>query len=133
MCLPPNQLSGITGTVYSRGGNQMPAHNRKPSTPRGVKATVCVFPLTSDSQTVHADHTHYKAILTPLIRQIETDENGHFQVLLPPGTYSLLTKKGDLFYASQRDEKNHIAPVEVLPGKMTRVSCSVESDHKPVY
>jgi len=158
-----SQRSGITGTVYARSGNQMPAPNRKPAPDsnrkpapdsnrkpspkpgpnrnpgpklppgRGVRATVCIFRLTSDSQVVHTDPTHYRTILTPLVRQIETDENGHFQVFLPPGTYSVFTKKGELFYASRRDEKNHIAPVEVLPGKMTQVSCSVESDHKAVY
>ena len=139
--MPPDttQPSGITGTVYSLSGNQMPAPNRKkfpnpePSPGHGVQATVCIFRLTSESQVVHADPTHYRTILTPLIRQIQTDEKGHFQVFLPPGTYSVFTKKGELFYASQRDEKNHIAPVEVLPGKMTQVSCSVESDHKAVY
>lgn len=136
-----DQRSGISGTVYSRSGNHMPAPNRRQvdsaalrsSTGPGVRATVCIFRLTSDSQVVHADPTHYRAVLTPLISQIETDEKGQFQVFLPPGTYSVFTKKGELFYASRRDEKNHIAPVEVLPGKMTQVSCSVESDHKAVY
>jgi len=147
-----DQKSGIYGTVYSSGGNHMPAPNRhrpdtaglnlrrgvdsealKSSTIPGVKATVCIFRLTSDSQVVHVDPTHYRAILTPLISQIETDEKGHFHLFLPPGTYSVFTKKGELFYASRRDEKNHIAPVEVLPGKMTQVSCSVESNHKAVY
>lgn len=135
-----HQRSGICGTVYSRSGNHMPAPNRrvdsaalKSSTIPGVRATVCIFRLTSDNQVVHVDPTHYRAILTPLVSQIETDEKGQFQVFLPPGTYSVFTKKGELFYASRRDEKNHIAPVEVLPGKMTRVSCSVESDHKAVY
>jgi hypothetical protein len=134
------QRSGIRGTVYSIGGNHMPAPNRRridsgatKYPPHGVKATVCIYSLTSDSQVVHADPTHYRAVLTPLISCIETDEKGQFQVFLPPGTYSVFTKKGELFYASRRDEKNHIAPVEVLPGKMTWVSCSVESDHKAVY
>jgi len=135
-----HQRSGICGTVYSSGGNHMPAPNRRrvdsgapKHLARGVRATVCIFRLTSDSQVVHVDPTHYRAVLTPLISQIETDEKGQFQVFLPPGTYSVLTKKGELFYASRRDEKNHIAPVEVLPGKMTQVTCSVESDHKAVY
>jgi hypothetical protein len=68
-----------------------------------------------------------------LIRQANTDDKGNFSILLPPGTYSVFTKKGDLFYATRRDEKNNIAPVKVLPRKMTRVDCKVESDHKVVY
>jgi len=128
-----SQNSGITGTVYVLSGNQMPAPNRKKSPGRGIRATVCIFRLTSESQVVQVDPTHYRTILTPLVRQVETDEKGRFQVHLPPGTYSVFTKKGQLFYASRRDEKNHIAPVEVLPGKMTQVTCSVESDQKVVY
>ena len=102
----------------------------------GVKAIVCIFPLTSDSQVVRTSDTgspYYKAVLTHLIRQVDTDDKGYFQVALPPGTYSVFTKNGDLFYATQRDEKNNIAPVKVLPGKITRIQCSVESDHKVVY
>ena len=149
-----DQISGISGTVYRLSGNHMPAPNRRPhpsvdsgrtsgapssgnvAARAGVKAIVCIFPLTSDSQVVRASGTgspYYKAVLTHLIRQVDTDDKGYFQVALPPGTYSVFTKNGDLFYASRRDEKNNIAPVEVLPGKMTRVDCRVESDHKVVY
>jgi len=171
----PDQVSGISGTVYRLSGNHMPAPNRRPRpivdsartsgarTPSattscadsptaaqdasrtgartGVKSTVCIFELTSDNQVVRAgsgnsgaiNSPYYQAVLTHLIRQIETDDQGHFQVVLPPGTYSVFTKKGNLFYATQRDEKNNIAPVKVLPGKITRIQCSVESDHKVVY
>jgi hypothetical protein len=100
----------------------------------GVAATVCVFALTNDSQVIRQGTGPYcQTINSRLIRQVKTDDNGNFSILLPPGTYSVFTKKGDLFYATRRDEKNNIAPVEVLPGKMTRVDCRVESDHKVVY
>src|ERR1700754_2335291 len=169
----PDQISGISGTVYRLSGNHMPAPNRRPhpaidsartsgadsstviqdssgsGARPGVKATVCIFELTPDSQVVRSGGSsgsgtgggastatsspYYQAVLTHLIRQIDTDDKGYFQVVLPPGTYSVFTKKGDLFYATQRDEKNNIAPVKVLPGKITRIQCSVESDHKVVY
>ncbi len=160
-----DQASGISGTVYRLSGNHMPAPNRRthptvdsgrtsgagaPSSGNvaartGVKATVCIFELTSDNQVVRkgsdgasgsgsgGSSPYYQAVLTHLIRQVDTDDKGYFQVALPPGTYSVFTKKGDLFYATQRDEKNNIAPVKVLPGKITRIQCSVESDHKVVY
>jgi hypothetical protein len=136
MGVPPLQTSGITGVVYNISGNHMPAPNQRPPTtpPPGVKATICIFELTSDSQTTRLGSSpYYQAIHTHLVRQLDTDDKGFFEVALPPGTYSVFTKKGDLFYASRRDEKNHIAPVEVLSGKMTRVQCSVESDHKAIY
>jgi len=127
--------SGITGTVYRLSGNHMPAPNRPASPPAGVRATVCVYELTSDTQVTHlkGSPSYYQAVHTRLICQVETDPKGFFQVMIPPGTYSVFTKKGNLFYASRRDEKNNIAPVEVLPGKMTQVQCSVESDHKAVF
>ena len=143
-----DQVSGISGTVYRLSGNHMPAPNRRAhpfadsartsGVRPGVKATVCIFPLTADNQVIRptgagASSPYYKAVLTHLIRQVDTDDKGYFQVALPPGTYSVFTKNGDLFYATQRDEKNNIAPVKVLSGKITRVQCSVESDHKVVY
>jgi hypothetical protein len=153
------QASGIEGRVYQLSGNQMPSprrHRPLPDTPSaashpstdtpsavpslpkpngtGVAATVCVFELTNDSQVVRQGTSPYcQAVRTRLIRQTNTDDKGNFSILLPPGTYSVFTKKGDLFYATRRDEKNNIAPVEVLPGQMTRVDCRVESDHKVIY
>jgi|SRR5882757_6971884 len=126
---------GIEGTVLSAGGNRMPAPGMKRSAPKdGIRAVVYVFELTNISQVDRVDQTpYYKAIHTRMVQQIDTDDKGHFSVLLPTGHYSVFTKKGDLFYASRMDEKNNIAPVEVLPGEMTKVQCWVESDHKPVY
>jgi hypothetical protein len=100
----------------------------------GVAGTVCVFELTNDTQVVRQGTSLYcQTVHTRLIRQANTDDKGNFSILLPPGTYSVFTKKGDLFYATRRDEKNNIAPVEVLPGKMTRVDCRVESAHNVIY
>lgn len=135
------QTTGIEGKVYLLAGNRMPSPPRRPGdTIRssgegpGVKGTVCVFELTNDSQVVRNGTSAYcKTVHTRLIRQADTDEKGNFHIPLPPGTYSVFTKKGNLFYATRRDEQNNIAPVKVLPGKTTRVDCSVESDQKVVY
>jgi hypothetical protein len=144
---PSFQQSGIEGKVFLVSGNRMPlklpghrsdstsAAGRPPDAAgSGVASTVCVFELTNDSQVVRQGTSPYcQAVHTRLIRQTDTDDKGNFSILLSPGTYSVFTKKGDLFYATRRDEKNNIAPVEVTPGKMTRVNCSVESDHKVIY
>jgi hypothetical protein len=141
------QQSGIEGKVLLVSGNRMPskspgrrsdsisAAGRPPDAAApGVASIVCVFELTNDSQVVRQGISPYcQAVHTRLIRQTDTDDKGNFSILLSPGTYSVFTRKGDLFYATRRDEKNNIAPVEVTPGKMTRVNCSVESDHKVVY
>ena len=132
------QEQGITGTVRNASGNHMPAPNRRPvkSGPAaGARATICVFALTNTSQVIQLGSSpyYYRAISTRLINRTVTDSTGNFTIFLPPGAYSVFTQKGDVFYATRRDEKNNIAPVEVKPGKMTRVECSVESDHKAVY
>ncbi|HUB60973.1 MAG TPA: carboxypeptidase-like regulatory domain-containing protein [Puia sp.] len=135
------QTSGIEGKVFLLSGNRMPSPPRRPGdTIRfsregpGVKGTVCVFELTNDSQVARKGTSPYcMAVHTRLIRQVETDDKGNFHIPLPPGTYSVFTKKGNLFYATRRDAHNNIAPVKVLPGKITRVDCSVESDQKVVY
>ncbi len=141
------QQSGIEGKVSFLSGNRMPSKSPGPrsdsisvagkppdATASGVLSTVCVFGLTNDRQVVRQGNSPYcQAVHTRLIRQTVTDDKGNFRILLSPGTYSVFTKKGDLFYATRRDEKNNIAPVVVTPGKMTWVNCSVESDHKVVY
>lgn len=128
-------VQGIQGTVFSIGGNRMPAPNYKPPVPKeGVRATLYIYELTNISQVDRVGETpYYRAIHTRLVRQADTDDKGHFKVLLPAGKYSIFTKKDSLFYASRRDVDNNLAPAEVLPGKMTVIDGSVESDHKPVY
>jgi hypothetical protein len=128
------QQQGIEGIARRISGNHMPSPKYHPGLPPGVHAIICVFRLTNQNQVTGAGKTGlYRSVQTPLVQQTDTDDSGHFRILLPPGTYSVFTKKGSLFYATRRDEKNNIAPVEVLPGKMTRVDCSVESDHAAEY
>ena len=128
------QQQGIEGVARRIAGNHMPSPRYHPGVPAGVRCTICIFRLTRQDQATPAGGTGlFSAVQTPLVRQVDTDDSGRFRILLPPGTYSVFTKKGALFYATRRDEKNNIAPVEVLPGKMTRVDCSVESDHTAVY
>jgi hypothetical protein len=132
--VPDFQQQGIEGIARKISGNRMPSPKFHPGPPAGIRATICVFTLTSQDQVTNSGAAgSYSAVRTMLVNQTDTDDSGHFRILLPPGTYSVFTKKGHLFYATRRDDKNNIAPVEVLPGKMTRVECSVESDHTAVY
>jgi len=132
--LPSPQQQGIEGVARRITGNHMPSPKYHPGTPAGTHATVCIFGLTNENQVTNSGTAGlYSAVHTRLVRQVDTDDSGRFHILLPPGTYSVFTKKGPLFYATRRDEKNNIAPVKVLPGKMTRVECSVASDHAAVY
>ena len=131
---PYPQQQGIEGIARRISGNRMPSPRYHSGPPAGAHATICVFGLTNENQVSNSGSAGlYSAVRTKLIRQVDTDDSGHFRILLPSGTYSVFTRKGRLFYATRRDEKNNIAPVEVLPGKMTWVECSVESDHPAAY
>jgi hypothetical protein len=130
----PFQRQGIEGRVFLVGGNRMPSPKTPRNPPQGIRAVVDIYELTDINQVTRLGQSgYYQAVHTRLIREVNTDDSGRFRVLLPPGSYSIFTRKGELFYATRMDEKNHIAPVEVLPGKMTEVECRVESDHKSVY
>jgi hypothetical protein len=131
----PLQQQGIDGVARRFAGNRMPSPKVHPGIPAaGIHATICVFELTNQDQVTNSGGAGlYTAVHTPLLRQMDTDDSGYFRIPLPPGTYSLFTKKGPLFYATRRDDKNNIAPVTVLPGKMTRVDCGVASDRAAIY
>src|ERR1700759_5366615 len=97
LCLLQNQ--GIQGTARRPAGNRMPSPKYHPGPLPGVHATICVFTLTTENQTTSAGTAGlYSAVHTRLVRQIDTDDSGRFSILLPPGTYSVFTKKGQLFY-----------------------------------
>jgi hypothetical protein len=128
--------TGIEGIAYTVSGNRMPSPDLPPVPRplRGVRATICVFELTHSSQVVPSGQSAcYTSVNTKPVRQADTDDKGHFAILLAPGRYSVFTKKGGLFCAGRRDDKNNIAPVDVVAGKMTTVECRVETDHKAIY
>ena len=133
---PAQDSTGIEGVVYKATGNRMPSPDHKPASGGlpGVRSTVCVFELTNIRQVAGTQGSPcFTAVNTRLVRKVDTDKTGRFIVLLPPGHYSVFTRNGALFCSGRRDEKNNIGPVEVLAGKLTRVDCSVETDHEAVY
>jgi hypothetical protein len=112
----------------------MPAPGVKQGQLKGVRSTVYVFELTNINQVVRQDQSsYYQSVQTRLVTSIETDSAGHFLACLPPGRYSLFTRKNGLYFASQRDMDNNLAPVEVIKGKMTRAECRIEGARSPVY
>ena len=128
----PHAKQGIEGTVYLVTGNQMPGPGVKRPAPKGMKTTVYIYTLTNINQVVKPDESpFYSSVKTKLVKRVVSDSKGRFSVQLPPGTYSVFTKKDALFYANGSDEKNNIFPVKVLPGKMTRID--VQVNYNAVY
>lgn len=123
------QDQGIEGYVFRISGNQMPSPDVKPNPLKGIKTTLYIFDLTNLVQVTRQDQSSfYSSVHSKLIKKIETDSTGYFKVELPAGRYSLFTKKGTLFFANWFDGNNNIAPVQVLPQKMTKVEFKIDYD-----
>ncbi len=121
--------TGIEGYIFRISGNRMPSPDAKLSPPKGVKAILYVYELTSLNQVSKQGETaFYSSVRSRLVQTVSSDDSGYFFLALPPGEYSLFTKKDALFYANNFDGDNHIAPVKVLPHKVTQVNVNIDYD-----
>jgi hypothetical protein len=126
---PACKKQGLEGFVYRVSGNRMPSPNIKLPVPQGTKTTIYIFEQTNINQVDRKGQTaFYFAIRSKLVAQAVSDSSGHFSIRIPAGRYSLFTKKDTLYYANWFDKNNNIAPVEVLPGKMTKTEIRVDYD-----
>jgi hypothetical protein len=121
--------TGLEGYIFRITGNRMPSPDVKPSPPKGVKAVLYIYELTSLNQVTRQGETaFYSSIRTRLVQTVVSDETGYFFASLPPGEYSLFTKKDALYYANNFDGDSHIAPVKVVPHKVTHVNVNIDYD-----
>src|ERR1700749_3843471 len=82
--------TGIEGYIFRISGNRMPSPDAKLSPPKGIKAVLYVYQLTSLGQvTRQGESAFYTSVGTKLIQTVTSDENGYFFLSLPPGEYSL--------------------------------------------
>lgn len=121
--------TGIEGYIFRISGNRMPSPDAKLSPPKGIKAVLYIYELTSFSQVIRQGESgFYSAIHSRLVQTVSSDDSGYFYASLPPGEYSLFTKKDALFYANNFDGDNHIAPVKVVTHKVTQANVNVDYD-----
>ncbi len=122
--------TGIEGYIFRISGNRMPSPDAKLTPPKGIKSRfICVSTHRSLGQaTRQGESAFYSSIATKLVQTVTSDDKGYFFLALPPGEYSLFTKKDALFYANNFDSDNHIAPVKVVPHKVTQVNVNVDYD-----
>jgi hypothetical protein len=123
---------GIHGYVFEWKGNQMPAPNRPRQKPKGISATIYIFPVVNLSQ-VEPDlkASFYKSVHAKLVQVVTCDSTGYFEAALDTGQYSLFVRIGDLYYAAQTDQYNHLAPATVKPSGQTYVELVVH--YKATY
>jgi hypothetical protein len=121
--------TGIEGYIFKVSGNRMPSPDVKLSPPKGIRTTLYIYELTNLSQLTRVgESAFYSNIKTRFVESVRSDTSGYFSVPLPPGLYSLFTKKDALFYANYFDGQNNVAPVKVSPGKVTQVNVNVDYD-----
>lgn len=117
---------GIAGKVIWVSGNHMPS----PDAPRsggskGIARTVYIYELTKGNQVSTSEGVFHTNIKSKLVKQVTSDANGHFEVKLEPGKYSLFTKEEQGLYANLFDGENNIFPVEVNKGQVTKVEFTI--------
>jgi hypothetical protein len=121
--------TGIEGYIFRVSGNRMPSPGNPLPPPKGFRTTLYVYELTSLDQVSRVNESpFYKELRSRLIRTVQSDDSGYFFVSLPPGQYSLFTKKEELYYANMFDGQNHISPVTVAGGKVAQINVNVDYD-----
>lgn len=126
---------GIQGQVFWIEGNQMPKVLKEGEVDgrehrKGAKRTLRVHELTHINQARLGDAL-FGEIETPLVTEVETDEEGKFSVELPAGKYSLFTVEENGYFANIFDLDSYINPFEVQKGKWTQADILI--NYKATY
>lgn len=123
---------GIAGQILWVTGNRMPSPDAPLPPPKGIRCSLYVHHLTSSSQVTRAGNGgFFSKIGTPLVKSLESDEEGNFSVELPEGSYSVFMGAKGMFYANISDHLGQISPVYVQKDSITRVQ--LQLDYQAVY
>lgn len=108
---------GVWGTVSFMKGNCMPGSSGCSNCP--ARRTVRFYEYTLMSQAVKAGmyNDFFTSFSTRLLKEIETDENGFFQVALTPGKYTMVVLEDGKLYSSISDGQGGINPVTFNGGR----------------
>jgi hypothetical protein len=109
---------GISGKIYLKQGNYMPAPGMPKNTGKLVSKAVWVYELTKREQ-VWGNGTIFDHIHTKLIAKAQSNAQGVYSVALPPGNYSVFINDDGKFYANSFDGEGNINPVEVKKNSVT--------------
>lgn len=130
--LPPDKQEKITisegvwGNVWFWEGDFMPGPGPAPGgTITPVVREVLVYEATGLESVDRVNGAFYSAIHTRFLTSVLSDEEGFYQVALPPGKYSFFTREEGLYYASSGDGQGHIQPATVLPGSVTKLRIDI--------
>ncbi len=113
--------NGIWGTVSSTEGNCMPAISPSSSACRTcpVKRIVKIYPYVLHGNATPSGNSgvFFDSFNVPLIAEAEADENGFFQVSIPPGRYTIAVLENGKLYANGGDGQGGINPFTLSAGR----------------
>ncbi len=128
---------GIKGQITWVEGNQMPLISQSGETTRSerkigepIQRKVIIYPLTKISDAKMENSLFTVANGKP-IAQVESDEEGNFEVELAPGQYSVFTQEEGGLFANSFDLNGNIQPIEVEKGIWSKLNILV--NYKAAY
>lgn len=120
----------VEGTVVWLEGNFMPS----PGTParKGkpiVREIVFCKPLKMNE--TKKEGTFFVGLEDQVVKSVTSDDKGKFSIELPAGTYSVLSKEENGYYANLFDGQGLIQAVKVQAGQTTPLTVKV--DYKATF
>ena len=117
--------TGVWGTISFREGNCMPGNKNKCSE-KPVFRQVRIYPKTRIADVVSYNQdepTFFMGFNATLIKALDTDNQGFFQIELPAGEYSLVTVENGKLYANSFQgvgTEAIINPITIESGKTSK-------------
>lgn len=105
---------GVYGTISLYTGNCMPSTADRESSceVHPVETTV----LIREPVSREAMAGRYVAEATTLVERTHSDEDGWYEIALPPGVYSVFVEDGDKEYCQRSDDRGRMCPIVIEDG-----------------
>ena len=114
--------NGIWGTVSSMEGNCMPTVPPSTNTCKNcpVQRTLKIYQYATQSDVITNDpyKIFFDSCTTLFVAQVNADQNGFFQIDIPPGHYSIFIVENGKLYANSLDGQGGLSPFVFTTGKL---------------
>ncbi|MEM1405340.1 MAG: carboxypeptidase regulatory-like domain-containing protein [Bacteroidota bacterium] len=125
-----SQAQGVKGKVLWVEGNQMPGPDRKTNEGSPVTREIVFYDVLKTSDLKRLGALFQEPPFEP-VAVVKTNEQGEFEINLPAGRYSLLTRENNGLFANLFDGENNVNPVTVESGKFTDIKIVI--NYNAVY
>jgi hypothetical protein len=86
-----------------------------------------VYELTQRDQVV-ANGSLFNNIKTHIVAKTQSNQDGHYEIALQVGRYSVFVEEAGQLYANNFDGQGNINPVEVKKGSVTTLNLTVSNN-----